>query len=438
MAIGDFNQDGDPDVAVVNRDSADVSVLTGAAGASLTLAATVPVAATPQAIVTGDFNQDGDPDLAVSSGAANVVTVFTGGTGAGFTTATVAVPNFPVAMTIGDFDGNGDPDIAVTQTQFQGRLAVLVGVAGSSSFTLSPTTSSVGDSAFAIVAADFSEDGDPDIAVASLLLSKISILLGQANSATFAPSPEAESFATGSSPRAIVAGRFDPGVDPDLAVANQGSDDVTILAGAVSPRFSAPLTVTVGDEPSGIAVADFNADGDSDLAVSNEASASPTGSVSILLGSTAATFTPGPGSPVLVGARPLALAAADFNADGHLDLATADGGADTVSILLGNGVTPPPGSDSTPPETTIDKGPKAKTEKTKAKIRYSANEPATFECKLKGKGVDRSLRSFTDCAAAKVKYKRLDPGKKKFQVRAIDAVGNVDPSPAKLRWKVLR
>ena len=115
--------------------------------------------------------------------------------------------------------------------------------------------------------------------------------------------------------------------------------------------------------------------------------------------------------------------------------------ADNVKLTLelpAPAVPPEPpasGPDTTDPVTTIDKGPQAKTEKEKAKLVYSANEPATFECKLKGDS--KRLREFRPCGEETVKYKGLDPGKLKFQVRATDAAGNVDETPAKLKWKVL-
>ena len=88
--------------------------------------------------------------------------------------------------------------------------------------------------------------------------------------------------------------------------------------------------------------------------------------------------------------------------------------------------------DIAPPDTTITKGPKKKTAKPKAKYRFTSDEPgSTFECKIDNAGF-----GFGDCASP-VKLKRLDEGKHKFKVRAIDAAGNVDPSPAKDRFKVV-
>lgn len=94
--------------------------------------------------------------------------------------------------------------------------------------------------------------------------------------------------------------------------------------------------------------------------------------------------------------------------------------------------------DTDPPETVIDKQPKKKTEKDKAKLKFSADEPGvTFECRLKGKGVKNKVKRFDECEGTE-KYKKLETGKKKFFVQATDAAGNTDPTPAKAKWKVLK
>jgi len=90
---------------------------------------------------------------------------------------------------------------------------------------------------------------------------------------------------------------------------------------------------------------------------------------------------------------------------------------------------PSPTSDTTPPETTIDKGPGKKLRrKGKATFRFSASEAgATFECRL-----DR--KQFRPCNSPR-KVKRVKFGRHAFSVRAIDAVGNVDQTPAKRRFR---
>ncbi len=93
---------------------------------------------------------------------------------------------------------------------------------------------------------------------------------------------------------------------------------------------------------------------------------------------------------------------------------------------------PPPGAtDTTPPETKITKKPKKRIEKRKAKVRFRSSEPgSSFECKL-----DR--KRFKPCDSPR-KLKRLKRRKHRFKVRAIDVAGNVDPTPAKARFRVLK
>ncbi len=92
--------------------------------------------------------------------------------------------------------------------------------------------------------------------------------------------------------------------------------------------------------------------------------------------------------------------------------------------------TGPGGSDTDPPQTRIIKGAPNRLDKHKAKFRFTSSEPdSTFECKL-------DKKEFKPCESPK-RVKRLDEGKHKFRVRAIDEAGNVDPSPAKDKFKVV-
>lgn len=82
------------------------------------------------------------------------------------------------------------------------------------------------------------------------------------------------------------------------------------------------------------------------------------------------------------------------------------------------------------PETVITGAPKGKTHSTTVKFRFSSDMPgSTFECKL-------DKKPFKKCKSPR-KYKGLKPGKHVFKVRAIDAAGNVDGSPAKKKFRIL-
>jgi hypothetical protein len=85
------------------------------------------------------------------------------------------------------------------------------------------------------------------------------------------------------------------------------------------------------------------------------------------------------------------------------------------------------GGDTNPPQTKIKKAPKEKVTKRKVKITFSSSEPGSkFKCKL-DKGRFKSCKSPFKA--------KVDPGKHKFKVIAIDPAGNADPTPAKAKFK---
>ena len=77
---------------------------------------------------------------------------------------------------------------------------------------------------------------------------------------------------------------------------------------------------------------------------------------------------------------------------------------------------PPPPPDTTAPSITLN-GPASGTQQTTATFTFSANEPATFRCRLDAAGFDA-------CASG-IAYSGLQPGEHVFQVEATDAAGNV-------------
>lgn len=82
------------------------------------------------------------------------------------------------------------------------------------------------------------------------------------------------------------------------------------------------------------------------------------------------------------------------------------------------------------PETGIVKRPKKSTTKRKATIAFISTDPgSTFQCK-----VDK--KAWAPCSSP-LKLKKLKVGKHKVQVQAVDPVGNVDATPAVVKWKVL-
>ena len=225
---------------------------------------------------------------------------------------------------------------------FATLLQIVLGSApGSSAVDFAPAkTYPVGTSPSAIVIGDFNGDGKQDIAVANSGSNNVSILLGNGDG-TFRP---AENFDAGNSPSAILLGDFNGDGKVDLTLFQTGDPDHTttgslsILLGNGDGTFRPPTNTALSAFASTVVVGDFNLDKKADLIV-GEIDRSPDTHIfnltlSLLSGNGDGTFQ----APHMFSTFPNgtnALLAADLNNDGKLDLAVGNGFA--ISILVGKG-----------------------------------------------------------------------------------------------------
>jgi hypothetical protein len=143
----------------------------------------------------------------------------------------------------------------------------------------------------------------------------------------------ATEIAAGTTPFSVAVGDLNGDGVVDIAVANQGSNDVSILLATGAGTFGSPGTLPVGNEPRALAVADLNNDGQRDLVVASHSGGAH--NVSVLLGTGAGAFATAVG--YAQAGNPTDVAIADFNVDGKPDLAVTKVNSGTVSILFGNG-----------------------------------------------------------------------------------------------------
>jgi FG-GAP-like repeat len=335
IVAGDFNGDGRLDLAV--SDSDGVQILLGNGDGTFEPAKTV-AAGIAGDLVAGDFTGDGPLDLAVAGGDTNdVVSVLLGNGDGTFQPAVqYAVGSGPSAIVAGDFSGDGKLDLAVTNA-LSGNVSILM---GNGDGTFQPqVTYAVGSLPESIVAGDFTGDGRLDLAVANLGpgtldSDTVSVLLDNGDG-TFQPQVT-YALASASSPMSIVAGDFTGDGKLDLAVANDtlAPGTVSVLLGNGDGTFLPQVTYPVGVFPGAIAAGDFNGDGKSDLAVANGGS----NDVSVLLGTGAGTLVdPGQFATIPL-AAPLV---ADVTGDGTDDTLVVDGSGD---ILYRHGIPGAPGS----------------------------------------------------------------------------------------------
>jgi hypothetical protein len=331
MVSADFNADGKADLAVANNDSDDVSVLYGNGdGTFLDSGASFQVGIAPSAIAVGDFNGDGKPDIVAASELDNTVSVLLN-QGTVFGSALTAdTGSSPEGIVVGDFNGDGKLDVA-TADYFDDTVTILLGV-GDGTFGLGQAIV-VGAAPVGLVAVDLDGDHKLDLVVANSsggadATGTLTVLKGVGDG-TFVTEPEITSSLF-NVPTAIVSADFNGDGKPDLAVANQNNDTITVLLGdgtGVTFQVITPAPPVAGF-PYGMVAADFDGDGKVDIATSGNFD----DNVSVLIGSGDGTFKPK--VDFSVGVAPTGLVATDFNGDGKLDIASASEADNTVSVLL--------------------------------------------------------------------------------------------------------
>jgi hypothetical protein len=137
LAVGDFNGDGQLDVATANIGGRNlvngVSILLGQGDGTFQSAPDIGLGGAPGFIMVGDFNGDGRQDLATAISSGNSVSILLGNGDGSFQAAQdFGVGAGPQALTVGDFNGDGRLDLATANVNFDtgaGTVAILLAAA---------------------------------------------------------------------------------------------------------------------------------------------------------------------------------------------------------------------------------------------------------------------------------------------------------------------
>jgi hypothetical protein len=371
LVAGDFNADGIPDLAVANYGAATgagggLSILLGNGDGTFQPGVNYPAGVNPTGIASGDFNGDGEIDLVLCD-QGNTFNVYLGNLSPLPRVTLSSSPNPAVTGQLVTLTATVSPaDTAGTVTFFDGPALL-----GSNPVTAGKSALSVRFNTIAVHSIQARFTGGPSFVASvspvlaqtisgGLLGSSIKLtssvnpsIFGQPITLTANVSPADASgivtfydnvtvLGTG----AIVNGQasfttalLSPGAhslkanysgDAGHTVSTALGINETINAQLWS-GFQPAISFATGPNPLHAVSGDFNGDGITDIAVAN----SGDNTVSILLGNGDGTFQTS--VPYPTGAYPSFVAVGDFNGDGKSDLVVANNTGNSVSVLLGNG-----------------------------------------------------------------------------------------------------
>lgn len=346
---------------LLNQGSGATSQFAGATNSPISLGAartTTPVV--PAALATGIINSKNNSfaGLLVTDPVANTVSVLTGNDDGTFNLLPnpIAVGTQPSAIAIAAFNtNNSDTNPGFVVTNFNDNTYSVFNGNGDGTFTqvtgspfLLPDAVT---SPIALTVADFNNDGLPDLAIVDEGSNQVTILQGKGDG-TFVEFPKSP-ITVGKLPVAIASGSLTGSTGPGLAIVNQDDNTLTVLLGNGDGSFtqSANSPLTTGTTPSGVVIGNFLEQANSGIAVTNTGSGTVTVYVDIGTGLIKA-LEPGAGT------NPTGIVAGSFTTSTFPDLVVTNnisGSAGQVTLIVsptslisnpsGNPQQPYPGSE---------------------------------------------------------------------------------------------
>jgi hypothetical protein len=328
IAVGDYNRDGKMDIAAAGFDAGIYIYLGNGDGTFRTpLAMQGCQVNTPQSMVQGDLNGDGIPDLVTTYADGSEFCVSLGKGDGTFTfLGAQSSARFADVIAVGDFNGDGKLDLV--EPDFVNNSANVYLGNGDGTFQSAIEYPAGFAYPFFVTVGDFNGDGIADIVV-STDFGTFSVLLGNGSGGFNAPIVSTSTSALG----AMWAADLNHDGKLDLVAvntANTASPSIAVLLGNGDGTFQPQADYAVSQGLFAVTVGDFNGDGVLDLAsvsgyISGGLTVQPPGSISYLFGKGDGTFSPAVNYLAPTGAD--AVAVADFNNDGLLDVGVAsDGG----------------------------------------------------------------------------------------------------------------
>ncbi|CAF1321342.1 unnamed protein product [Rotaria sordida] len=360
IAVDDFNNDKQLDIVVTDILWSNIDLFIGHSNGTFEnqKASSVIKEVDSDLLLIGDFNNDKQADIVVTIYYSNELGIYLGDGTGNFDNGYICMVgnnSIPSSIAIGDFDGDKNLDILVANN-YGDNVGFLHGY-GNGTFAevvnyptgyYSPIFISVGDfnndnlldfvsadydSPWSAVLNDFNKDAIVDIAVLNPDIPSINIFLGDGHG-NF-PKKMTLLIEDASNSYSIATGDFNNDKEVDIAVANFGTNDISVLLLRYQPDFvnSTVYYQKTNPHPSAVAIGDFNNDYQLDIVVTNAG----IDNVQIFLDYKEGTFMNNITYSTGDNSHPQHVVVTDFNKDNQLDIAVVNSYNSILKVFLSSG-----------------------------------------------------------------------------------------------------
>lgn len=289
VTIQDLDGDGKPELIVTNNDADKVSIYKNNTSlgvinsSSFATKVDFSTGQNPWNATVADFDQDGKPDLAVINDVDNTVSILKNTSPFGIIDATSFAPkvdfvtgNFPIGIASGDLDGDGKMDLAITN-QTDNSISVLrnistTGIINASSFA-PKIDFPAGLDPYSVAIGDLDDNNKPEIVVSNYSSGSVSVFGNTSAIGSVALSAKVD-FVSGAGSLMVSISDIDGDGKPDLLVTNGGAR-IAILKNVNTAQpinlssFANKIDFNSTSDPFGLAIGDLDGNGKPDIVGAN-------------------------------------------------------------------------------------------------------------------------------------------------------------------------
>jgi 6-phosphogluconolactonase (cycloisomerase 2 family) len=293
--------------------------------------------ASPYGVFTTDFDGDGKTDLAVPNLSSNNVSVLRNTGSAGNVSfaarSDYATGTQPSSSVMADLDGDGAKDLVVVNNASNSCSVFRnTSTAGTLAF-VHIQTFSCGVNPRGVALRDLNDDGKADLVITNSGTNTFSVFLNTSSGVGVISLATNVDYSPGAQPTGIDIADIDGDGKPDVVIANYSAASVSVLRNTTSSgtlSFAAKVDLTTGSNPNSVVLADFDKDGKTDIATANYGS----NSMSVLQNtSVAGSISFASKVDYSSGSNPFKISAADLNGDGWVDLIVSNVFDANVSVF---------------------------------------------------------------------------------------------------------